>query len=120
MKYTFSLLFIFFHLVSFSQQTDPSKGPYKTSKWVTFITKVDIANLTKDGMYMNGYVVNIDSEQANKLNGKTIKVTGKVKIVKGLGSEPKEYAANGEEILKQGRSGDTKHIFSPRIKIISD
>lgn len=67
---------------------------------------------------MNGYVVNISYEEASKLNGKTIKVTGKVKIVKGLDSESKEFAANGEEILKQGRSGDTKHILSPKIKIL--
>ena len=110
MKYTLSLLFILFYLNSFSQQTDPSKGPYKTPRKVTFITKVDITNATKDGMYMNGYVVNIDYEQASKLNGKTIRVTGKVTIVKGL--DPKD------EILKQGRSADTKHIRSPKIKIL--
>jgi len=110
MKYTLSLLFILFCLNSFSQQTDPSKAPYKTPRKVTFITKVDIANATKDGMYMNGYVVNIDYEQAQKLNGKTIRVTGKVTIVKGL--DP------NDEVLKQGRSGDTKHILSPRIKIL--
>lgn len=68
-----------------------------------------MANATKDGMYMNGYVVNIDYEQASKLNGKTIRVTGKVTIVKGL--DPKDE-------VKQGRSADTKHIRSPKIKIL--
>ena len=75
-----------------------------------------MANATKDGMYMNGYVVNIDHEEASKLNGKTIRVTGKVTIVKGLDSEPKE--SDGTMPVKQGRREDTKHIRSPRIKIL--
>lgn len=107
---------MFFSLLSFSQQTDPSKAPGKEPKRVTFITKVDIANATKDGIYMNGYVVNMDYEEAQKLNGKIIKVSGKVKVVKGLDSDSKE--PNGNMPAKQGRSGDMKHILSPKIKII--
>jgi len=118
MKYRLSLLFILFSLNSFSQQTDPSKEPYKTPRKITFIHKVDIANMTKEGMYMNGYVVYIDREEAEKLNGKTIRVTGKVKIVKGLDSLPKEYNEYGVEIIKGGRRGDSKHITSPKIKIL--
>lgn len=116
MKYTFTLFFILFQLAGFSQQTDPSKAPGKEPKRVTFITKVDIANATKDGIYMNGYVVNMDYGEAQKLNGKIVKVSGKVKIVKGLDSEPKE--PGGDSQAKQGRSGDMKHIPSPKIIII--
>lgn len=120
MKYTLTILCVIFHLLSYSQQVDPSNDRYKAAKKVSFITKVDIANLTKDGIYMNGYVVNMDSEEARKLNGKLIRVTGKVKIVKGLDSQPKQFNENGQEIIKQGRSEDTRHIFSPKIKIIGE
>ncbi|MBK9485848.1 MAG: hypothetical protein IPO01_11780 [Chitinophagaceae bacterium] len=118
MKYTLTLFFILFYLFSFSQAATLNSQPGKTPKCVTFITKVDIANATKEGIYLNGYVVNIDYGQLKNLNGKTNKVTGKVTIVKGLNSEPKEYEKNGQEIIKQGRSEDSKHILSPKIKII--
>ncbi|MDP4265028.1 MAG: hypothetical protein Q8941_21045 [Bacteroidota bacterium] len=119
MRYILILLFILFNLISFSQAADTLKSQSnKTPGRVTFIAKVDIATATKDGIYLNGYVVNIDYEQAKKLNGKRIKVTGKVTIVKGLNNQPKEFDKNGKEIIKQGRSEDTKHILSPKIKII--
>jgi len=60
---------------------------------------------------MNGYVVNMSYQQVQKLNGKKIRVTGKVTIVKGLKNFPSE-----EE--RGGREEDTKHILSPKIEII--
>lgn len=118
MRYILTLLFILFNLISFSQVADTLKSrSNKTSKRVSFIAKLDIANATKDGIYLNGYIVNINYQRAEKLNGKTIKVTGKVTIVKGLNNQPKEFDKNGQEIIKGGRSGDAKHIFSPKIKI---
>jgi len=114
MKYTLAILFILFNLISFSQTQDTlKKQSGKTSGVVTFITKLDIANATKDGIYLNGYVVNIDYEQAKKLDGKKIRVTGKVRIVKGLKNSPKD-------VIRQGREEDTKHIKSPKIEIIRD
>jgi hypothetical protein len=119
MRYILILLFILFNLISFSQVAETlTSRSNKTSGRVSFIAKVDIANATKDGIYLNGYIVNIDYQQAEKLNGKTIKVTGKVTIVKGLNNQPKEFDKNGQEIIKGGRSEDAKHIFSPKIKII--
>ncbi|MBN1182423.1 MAG: hypothetical protein JXB49_09065 [Bacteroidales bacterium] len=81
---------------------------------------MDIANTTKDGIYMNGYVVNIDYETAEKLNGKTIKVSGEVTIRQVLDNLPKEYDENGNELIRQGRKNDIKHIESPIIVIIED
>jgi hypothetical protein len=59
----------------------------------------------------------VDYDQAKKLYGKKVKITGTVHIVKGLKSQPKEYDKNGE-IVEQGRQGDAKHISSPVIEII--
>lgn len=85
---------------------------FKTPKKVSFVTKVDIRQATKDGIYLNGYVVNIGYEEAKALNGKTIRIRGKVTIVKGI--------QDTDEEVRQGRQGDTKHILNPRIKVVSD
>ncbi len=71
-------------------------------------------------MYMNGYVVNISYEEAEKLHGKTVEVSGKVTVRKGLNNLPKEYEENGDEIIGQGRMEDTRYIESPVIKILED
>lgn len=88
-----------------AQETTKSKA--------RFVTKIDIQKATKDGIYLNGYVVNIPYEKLQELNGKTVRICGKVKIVKGL-----KHYTDGE--IRQGREGDTKHILKPKIKIIGD
>jgi len=42
---------------------------------VTFTVIFDATKETKDGYYVNGYIVNINHKQAKKLNGKKIRVT---------------------------------------------
>ncbi len=99
---------------SFAQGSDSlDRQLNKTPKKASFVTKVDIKHATKDGIYMNGYVVNLGYEKAKTLDGKTVRVRGRVTIVKGIG-EFKEGEA------RQGRMGDTKYIKSPKIEIISD
>ena len=85
----------------------------KTLKSTSFVTKIDIHNATKDGIYLNGYVVNIAYEKAKVLDGKTVRISGKVTIVKG---SPKDD--NGEAV--QSRQGDTRHILHPKIEVISN
>ncbi len=114
MKLTFTFLFLLFTISCYSQTTETLKTvPDETAEVVSFITQLDIANATKDGIYLNGYVVNINYEQAKKLNGKKIKITGKVTIVKGFQN------LHGEEI-RQERGGDTKFIEFPKIEIIKN
>ena len=67
MKYVFTLLLTLYNLFAFSQSNDTTK---KHNNKVSFVTIVDITCATKDGIYMNEYVVNIPYEQAKKLNGK--------------------------------------------------
>jgi hypothetical protein len=80
---------------------------------VSFVTKIDIQQATKDGIYLNGYVVNIPYDKLQKLNGKTVRICGKVTIVQGL----KHY---NDGIVRQGREEDTKHILKPKIKVVDD
>ena len=79
---------------------------------VSFITTIDIKRATLDGIYLNGYVVNIDYDKLQKLNGKKVRISGKVTIVKGLKNLPPTKP------LSQGRYEDTKHILNPKIEII--
>ena len=74
-----------------------------------FIAIINIKNATKDGIYLNGYVVNIPYNKLKKLNGKKVFISGKVTVIKGL-------EKNNDGIIRQGRNGDTKHILKPIIK----
>lgn len=114
MRLLFIFLFFFSSLHSFTQAKSAADSiVISKSKLVSFVTVLDIANATKDGIYLNGYVVNISYEKAKQLNGKKIRVTGKVSIIKGVKNQP------GEE-MQQGREEDTMYIESPKIKIIKN
>jgi hypothetical protein len=89
------------------------QGQDTTNKKVSFVTNIDIKQATKDGIYLNGYVVNIPFDKLTELNGKTVRISGKVTIVKGL-----KHYTDGE--IRQGRQEDTKHILKPKIKIVDD
>ena len=114
MKYVLILLLILLNRGSLAQTNDTlNKKPNKVSNFITFIAKIDIANATKDGVYVNGYVVNLSYEQAKKLNGKMVRITGKVTIERGLGIRDRK-------VVTQGREKDTKHIESPKIEIVKN
>ena len=85
---------------------------------VSFVAVFDIKTTTKDGCYLNGYVVTIDQKQARKINGRKIKVSGEITIEKGLDHQPVEYDKAGNKIISQGREEDTKHILKPKIEIL--
>ncbi len=106
------LIIIHCAAISYGQQ-NISKLSNNTDT-VSFIVKFDKRNATKDGYYLGGYVVNIDYNKAKKLNGKTIRITGKVSIEKSISSKQN---ADSSTII-QGRSKDIKHIESPIIEII--
>lgn len=87
---------------------------------VTFLAIVDINNATKDGIWLNGYIVNISFSEVKRLDGKKVKVSGIVTIQKGLKNLPKKYDENGIELIQQGRQSDTWYIEYPIIEIIED
>ena len=121
MKLILIFLFIQISLIACLQtKNTTNKQSDMTPDTISFITKMDITQATKDGFYLNGYVVNIEYVEAKKLDGKTIKVSGKVTIEKGLKNLPKEHDEKGRELIRQGREEDTKHIESPVIEVVKD
>ena len=75
------------------------------------MTKIDIQQATKGGIYLNGYIVNISYDKLQQLNGEKLLISSKVTIEKGL-----KHYKNGQ--IRQGRVEDAKHILKPRIKIV--
>lgn len=85
---------------------------------VTFETIFDIETETKDGFYVEGYIVHLDYHKALDINGKKVKISGEITKVSGLDNTQQEYDEDGNEIIMQGRSGDTSHIFDPKIEVL--
>lgn len=81
------------------------------SQIVTFTTTLKKENATKEGIYLDEYIVHLSKDSVLLLDGKEIEVTGKYFVVKGL--------AGTEEKIIQGRSGNRKHIKSPEIRILN-
>tara|TARA_R100000951_G_scaffold82893_1_gene70587 strand:- start:616 stop:945 length:330 start_codon:yes stop_codon:yes gene_type:complete len=79
-------------------------------QYAKFETTIHKENATKDGIYLNDYVVKISYDSILKLDNKKVIIKGRYTIVKGL--NPKDT------VKRQGRSSDTKHILNPKIKII--
>ena len=121
MKTLITLVFILASLISFSQTADTlQQKSTNITEQVSFYTVLDINNLTKDGIYVEGYVLHLDYEQVKELSGKKIMITGAVSVVEGLQNLAKEYDESGKEIFSQGRQEDTKHIVSPKIEVLGN
>lgn len=95
-----------------------SKAQVKTvaidtaANFADFITKIDKKNATKDGIYLNGYVVEISYEEIKRLHGKRVRVRGKVVFVRGL-----KHSGTDQE--RQGRQEDYRKISNPVIVVVS-
>ena len=110
MKKLTLFVLIFFSASSFSQKTDKEK-------WVKFKTLFKLSNATKDGFYCNGYVVNIDYEEGKKYNGKTVLISGRMKLIKGLGKH--NFTGTGKtKLYVDGRIDDYYFINKPIIILI--
>jgi hypothetical protein len=122
MKQLLTFMILFASMSLFAQQAKPAGSTtVDTSTTVSFILKFEETKMAcKDGYFMNGYIVNLSYEEAKKLDGKKIKVTGVFTIVKGLKNQPKEYDEHGNIIYQQGRLHDTKFINLPKIEILDE
>ena len=98
---------------TFMHAQDSLKNNNLKANKANFQAKIDTKQATKDGVYLNGYVVNIPYKKLEELNGKTVRIKGKVTIVEGT-----KHYQDGE--FRQGRQEDTKHILKPKIKVIDD
>lgn len=79
------------------------------SSKVSFVAIIDIEKATKDGIYLGEYIVNIPYDRLIQLNGKTVRISGKVTVIKGVA-----------DIYEQGRATDRKHILKPKIKVLDN
>ena len=77
MKNILTFIFLTSTVCLFAQQTDTTKTEMTdTTKIVSLITKFDEVKMAcKDGYFIDGYIVNINFDQAKMLDGKKIKVT---------------------------------------------
>ncbi len=113
MRLLLTILSSFLVVGSFAQEADTTINRDKSPRNVSFITKIDLQHATKDGIYLNGYVVNLPYERARSLNGKTVRIKGEVTIVKGN----KHYT---DGAVRQGRQEDSRHILKPKIRIVRE
>jgi hypothetical protein len=94
------------------QAEDTLKHVKTKNETVSFVATIDIKRATVDGIYLNGYVVNIHYDRLVELNGKKVLISGKVTIIKGLKNKPPTKP------LSSGRYNDTKHILNPKVTIL--
>ncbi len=78
---------------------------------VSFTTPLDMRNATKDGVYLNGYVVNIPYDTLVKLHGKKVRISGKYIMVNAVSNDT-------STVIKQGQNVKTKHIIKPVITVL--
>ena len=119
MKSLMSIILIIVSVCASAQTANSPKATTDSTKMVTLITKFNESKMAcKDGYFIDDYIVNISYNEAKKLDGKKVKITGQYTVVKGLKNQPKVLDENGNEIHKQGRLNDTKFIGLPTIVII--
>lgn len=79
---------------------------------VRFLVVADTNRATKEGVYMNGFVVNLSYSKLREWQGKTLLVEGRVSVIKGINNQE-------GDLIRQGREHDMKYIAKPRITVLS-
>ncbi|MDX2359668.1 MAG: hypothetical protein QNK23_02600 [Crocinitomicaceae bacterium] len=83
-------------------------GTLSCKQYVSFETTILKENATKDGIYLDDYVVNLDYETINKFDGEKVVIRGHYTIVEG--QDP------NDTIVQQSRIGSIKYIDKPKIR----
>lgn len=114
MKWIITGLLLLVSSTCISQSDDKKKTEAADSlKRVSFTVRFHLNRMDKDdAAVLKGYVVNIGYEQAKKLDGKRIRITGYVTII-----TPSFERQPGQPI-PQEREGPYKYIETPEIKVI--
>ena len=110
-KYILTLFLIFVINKNYSQNNNIKKANFEAI--------IELKNATKEGVYLNGYVVNISYSELVKLDGKKVRIKGKVTIVEGVKYSEKQNVRNKVILHEQGRSLETKLINKPKIEILN-
>ena len=118
MKYIFILSILFISFVGKSQtQTNVDSTLKANPDFVTVEGIIDSKNATKEGVYFNGYILHLNSDQLKKYDGEKVKVIGVVTVIKGLKISTEKLDKKSKEIIKQGRQKESYHFVSPNITL---
>jgi len=79
---------------------------------VSFVSTIKLSKATKEGIYLNGYMVHASYATLKKLNRKTVKITGKVTAIQPVSNSK-------TKLVTQGRAAITFHILHPVITVIN-
>lgn len=116
MKLFFSFLSLFICISCDAQQKDElNHYSEDTTHIISFTTRFDMNDLNKDDetAVIKGYVVFIRAEQAKKINGKNVRITGAAILKKAAKRTP-------GQIIPQERQGPYWYIESPQIVLIKN
>ena len=87
---------------------------------VTLVATVNLKNATKEGVYMEGYVVNIEYGELKRLDGKTIKVSGIVTLLSPIQDGAEKTDAGEEALVEQGRSQPIGYNEHPAVAVLKN
>jgi len=106
---------------SYGQQADTTVQQVSdTTGRFTFTARFDKRSATKDGYYVGSYVVVLDPKDAERFDGKLVRLTGTSYVVPGLNDTLTQYDSHGDPIILQGRSEDTIHFIVDHIELVPE
>lgn len=114
MKALLLCLGIILNVAGLAQQNEANnRSKADTVHSVSFTVRFHISDLDKDdAAVLKGYVVNIGYDKAKSLDGKKIRITGRVTLITST------FERQPGQPIPQERQGPYKYIASPQIEII--
>lgn len=91
-----------------------------TTNTISFVTRFHKAAATKDGYYVGPYVVVLDDRDAERFDGKQVRITGTYYVVPGLDHGPVRLDEHGDTLIMQGRADDTGHVVVTGIEPVPE
>jgi hypothetical protein len=104
----------------YGQQPDTLVAAGDTARTISFVARFDKRAATKDGYYLGPYVVVLDERDADRFDGKQVRVTGRYHVVPGLEHQPPRTDERRDPIIMQGRAEDKGHVVVTRIEEVPE